>query len=124
MEPISFQDLESLGATLKRQRELRNISLEEIASATKIRQEYLEAIEQDRFERVPGLTFLKGYVRAYAQHLGLASDEIVFRLQLLIEARDSAPGSSAFPLRVFIFLILGLLLVGVGLYFLIQRYRI
>ena len=59
----------SFGEILKRERELRDISLREIADATKIHIRYLEALEANRFDSLPGGVFNKGFIRAYAAFL-------------------------------------------------------
>lgn len=67
----------SLGQDLKKQRESRNISIDEMASSTKIVGRYLEALEQDRFDAMPGGFFVKGILRTYARYVGLDEDEVV-----------------------------------------------
>ena len=67
----------SFGETLKRERELRKISLREIAEATKINLRYLEALERDDFRHLPGGVFNKGFVRAFAQFIGIDADAMV-----------------------------------------------
>ena len=67
----------SFGENLKKARELREISLREISDGTKIAVRYLEAIEQDRFESLPGGLFNKGFIRAYAAHIGLDSEATI-----------------------------------------------
>ena len=63
--------MESFGARLKREREQRKITLDDISIATKIGTRFLVAIEEDHFDQLPGGIFNKGFVRAYARHLGL-----------------------------------------------------
>lgn len=70
-------DQTSFGKYLKAERDLRNISLDEIAQATKIKAEYLHSLEQDEFERLPNETFVKGYIRAYAKYCGMNEDEVL-----------------------------------------------
>jgi len=72
-------DVESIpfGAWLRRQRELREISLREIADTTKISIRYLQALEQDRFDVLPAPVFAKGFLREYARFVGLDPDEVV-----------------------------------------------
>jgi cytoskeletal protein RodZ len=67
----------SLGQELKKQRESRNISIDEMASSTKIVGRYLEALEQDRFDAMPGGFFINGIVRTYAKYVGLDEDDIL-----------------------------------------------
>jgi len=63
--------MSSFGETLKRERELRQISLREISEATKINLRYLDALEKNDFRHLPGGVFNKGFVRAYAQFIGI-----------------------------------------------------
>jgi cytoskeleton protein RodZ len=67
----------SFGETLKRERELRQISLREISEATKINLRYLDALERDDFRHLPGGVFNKGFVRAYAQFIGVEPETMV-----------------------------------------------
>jgi len=69
--------MSSFGETLKRERELRQISLREIAEATKINLRYLDALERDDFRHLPGGVFNKGFVRAYAQFIGIDPEAMV-----------------------------------------------
>ncbi len=61
----------SFGERLRREREKRGVSLEEIAGSTKIGTRSLRALEDDAFDSLPGGIFNKGFVRAYARTLGL-----------------------------------------------------
>ena len=67
----------SFGDKLKRERELRGVTLEEIAKATKIGTRALKALEDEHFEQLPGGIFNKGFVRAYAKFLGLDEEQMV-----------------------------------------------
>ncbi len=69
--------MSSFGETLRRERELRQISLREIAEATKINLRYLDALERDDFRHLPGGVFNKGFVRAYAQFIGIDPESMV-----------------------------------------------
>jgi len=69
--------LPSFGENLRREREKRNITLEQISQSTKIGTRMLQALEEDRFSQLPGGIFNKGFVRAYARHLGLDEDQTV-----------------------------------------------
>lgn len=70
-EPTSF------GLWLRRQREMREVPLREIADVTKISLRYLEALEQDRFDVLPAPVFAKGFLREYSRYVGLDADEVV-----------------------------------------------
>jgi len=67
----------SFGDWLRRQRELREISLRDIAERTKISLRYLEAMEADRFDLLPAPLFAKGFLREYARYVGLSPDDVV-----------------------------------------------
>ena len=67
----------SFGEELKRERELRDISLKEIAEATKISIRFLEALEQNHFDILPGGIFNRGFIRAYARFIGIDGEEMV-----------------------------------------------
>jgi transcriptional regulator with XRE-family HTH domain len=71
--------MESFGEALKRERESREISLREIAEATKINIRFLEALEQDRFDTLPGGIFNRGFIRAYASFVGLDAGALLQR---------------------------------------------
>jgi DnaJ-class molecular chaperone len=67
------------GSDLKKIRDELGVSLEEIAETVKVRMAYLRAIEEDQFEKAPSRIFLKGFVRAYAQYIGLDADMVASR---------------------------------------------
>ena len=71
----------SLGEELKRERELREISLREISEATKISVRILEAIENDNYGKLPGGIFNRNFLRAYAGFIGLDPEIIVRKYQ-------------------------------------------
>ena len=61
----------SFGDELRRERELRQISLREVSEATKINLRYLDALEKNDFRHLPGGVFNKGFVRAYSEFIGI-----------------------------------------------------
>jgi cytoskeleton protein RodZ len=65
------------GDKLRREREMRGVSIEEISESTKIGSRSLRALEEDDFDKLPGGIFNKGFVRAYARFLGLDQERIV-----------------------------------------------
>jgi cytoskeleton protein RodZ len=67
----------SFGERLKREREKRKISLDEIALSTKIGTRMLHALEEEKFDQLPGGIFNKGFVRAYARHVGLDEEQTI-----------------------------------------------
>ena len=67
----------SLGQDLKRERELRGISLKEISSSTKISLRFLQALEEDRLDILPSIFFIKAILRTYAKFIGLEEDYVL-----------------------------------------------
>ncbi len=65
------------GERLRRERESRGITLADISESTKIGSHFLKALEEDRFDRLPGGVFNRGFVRAYSIFLGLDEDEFI-----------------------------------------------
>jgi cytoskeleton protein RodZ len=71
----------SLGQELRRERELRGISLQEIADSTRISLRFLQAVEEDQFERIPGEFFVRAILRSYAKAIGLDEHQVLNRYQ-------------------------------------------
>ena len=67
----------SLSEKLRRERELRGISLKQISDDTRIGVRFLEALEEGRLELIPGEFYRRSYLRAYARYLGLDEDRAV-----------------------------------------------
>jgi cytoskeletal protein RodZ len=86
----------SFGETLKRERELREISLRQVSEATKINIRYLEALEQNRFNVLPGGLFNKGFIRAYATYIGIDGEAMVNSYLHEVAAREEGgePGAA------------------------------
>jgi cytoskeletal protein RodZ len=109
----------SFGENLRRERELRGVSLREVADATKISLQFLQALENDRFEKLPGGLFPRAFVRQYARHLGLDAERYVAEFLYLggapLEAAPAplASHASSFPRGALFFA--AVVMVGVGL---------
>lgn len=71
----------ALGAELREVREGLGQDLHQISSVLNIRVAYLEAIEEGRFDDLPGSTYALGFVRAYAAQLGLDPDAVIERFK-------------------------------------------
>jgi cytoskeleton protein RodZ len=67
-----------IGETLREARLRQRVDIDEVEQATKIRAKYLRALESEEFDRLPGSTFVRTFLRTYAEYLGLDS-------QLLLE---------------------------------------
>jgi cytoskeleton protein RodZ len=86
----------SFGEKLQREREMRVITPEEIAEATKIGTRSLRALEQQEFDKLPGGIFNKGFVRAYSRYLGIDEEQAVADyVAALAEAQTSGKMSRA-----------------------------
>jgi len=90
----SHSELASFGEELRREREIRGISLKEISDATKISKRFLEAIERNDHRTLPAPVFTRGFVREYARYLGLNSEEMVTRYNYAAVGDDRIEQSS------------------------------
>ncbi|HEY1422414.1 MAG TPA: RodZ domain-containing protein, partial [Candidatus Acidoferrum sp.] len=85
----------TFGERLKRERELREITVAEICAATRIAPKFLEALENEQWEKLPGGVFGRGFVRTIARYLGLSEENLLSDYDL---AR--ADTSSAAPTKL------------------------
>jgi cytoskeleton protein RodZ len=106
----------TVGQLLRETREGFGSDIPRVAAALRIRAAYLEAIEEGRYDRLPGPVYALGFVRAYAAHLGLDGDEAVRRFKMEAEGLE-AQRDLSFPVPLtersvptFAWLLLGLLL--------------
>jgi cytoskeletal protein RodZ len=71
--------MESIGRYLKKRRESRAMSVEEISRATRIPVVSIERLENDHFDDLPGEVFVRGFLKAYARAVALPMDEVLAR---------------------------------------------
>jgi cytoskeleton protein RodZ len=88
----------AFGDKLKREREMRRITLDEISESTKIPRRYLESLERENFESLPGGVFNKGFVKAYARFLGLDEEQAV--ADYVAVAKEEPTPEDQFPLEI------------------------
>lgn len=69
--------MESVGTLLKTQRENKRMTLGEVSRVTRVSIPNLEAIEAGRFDELPGEVFARGFLRSYAQAVGVAPAEVL-----------------------------------------------
>src|SRR5215813_3228058 len=86
--------MSSFGERLRQERELRGVDLRDVADATKISLRFLQALENDRIDILPGGIFPRAFVRQYASHLGLDADRMVAEF---LYAHDSSVASCELP---------------------------
>jgi len=78
----------SLGNILKDTREERGFTLDYIQEVTKIQKRFLQAIEEDRLDRLPGEFYARVFIRQYAEAVGLNADELLAAHQEVAPAAD------------------------------------
>src|SRR5260370_41566244 len=96
----------NFGERLKRERELREVSMDELTKATRISKRFVEALENEDWAKLPGGIFGHGFVRTIARYLGLDEEALLGEHDMAraehasaappkLEARIPAPPKSA-----------------------------
>ena len=80
----------AIGHLLERARRDRGVSLEEAEQATRIRRDYLEKLESDDHSTMPEPIYVRGFVKAYANYLGLDGDRFATQVRFWQEQRRRA----------------------------------
>jgi cytoskeleton protein RodZ len=86
------RETNSIGQKLRRAREALRLTTIDIARQLRLHEDRITALENDDYQNMPGVTFVKGYLRAYAQMVNLSGDEIIAdfeRLNLMPESSRS-----------------------------------
>jgi cytoskeletal protein RodZ len=91
-EDLAAEALQAFGRHLRRERELRGLSPDEVARATKLAPGVIESLESGDPGRLPPRAYLHGCLRSYATAVGLDPDEVLLRFQ---EARGPAEAGPA-----------------------------
>jgi cytoskeletal protein RodZ len=116
------------GEHLRREREMRGVSLEEIAAATRISTRFLEALESEHWDRLPGGAFNRGFIRSVARFLGIDEDALVaeysFERQDSNGARVAVPPAGKLPRnwRAIIVTLLALVMLTAAIGFVYHHY--
>ena len=79
---------DTIGQRLKKAREYRNLTFEKVEEATRIRTQYLQALESDDFSALPSPIQARGFLRNYAEYLGYDLDQMIEELR----AANPEPG--------------------------------
>jgi len=82
---------ETLGSYLKNQRESKKISIREVAKNTRVREHILKAIEEDQYHLLPPITYVKGFLFAYAKYLRLDPNEVLLRYERVLKGESVTP---------------------------------
>jgi len=93
LEELESEHGEYDGARLRRSRLRRGIELEQVAGITKINPTYLRFLEEDRFADLPARVYVRGFVMAYAQCLGLDADRVANSYLKHYETESEHPGA-------------------------------
>jgi transcriptional regulator with XRE-family HTH domain len=96
------KEKETLGEFLKRERELKNISLRELSKNTRVREHLLKAIEGDRYDLLPSPIYVRGFLSAYAKYVSLDSHDVLLRYERSLKGEEIIPSevkSERKPLR-------------------------
>ncbi len=88
----------AFGDNLRREREMRGITLAEMSDSTKISKRWLKALEDEEFEILPGGVFNRGFVRSYARFLGIHEEQAV--ADYVTASHEQKPAEDKFPLEI------------------------
>jgi cytoskeleton protein RodZ len=106
----------SLGSLLRRSREERNIDLDEAVNATRIRRNSLEALENEEWSKLPSRVFVKGFLRSYAEFLGLDKEMVLDYYQKISPYQEYKPqalkGINVQSARWYLFIIISALILA------------
>jgi transcriptional regulator with XRE-family HTH domain len=80
---------DTIGSILRQQRENKKLNLEDIAEELKIRPRYLQALENDQLDLLPGKLYRRSFLKAYAQFLNLNQDRILEMLEQYESSEES-----------------------------------
>src|SRR5215467_8554422 len=118
----------NFGATFKKARESKGISLGQIANQTRISTRFLAAIENEEFQLLPGGIFNRGFVRTFAEAVGLDPDQAVAdyeRLSSVPQPNSDIPvsGTAGPPKteRHLYSIAVGILVIAVAIFYLMTR---
>lgn len=115
------------GESLRKERELRGITLEEISQETKVHSRFLEAIEHDDLSVLPAKAFAKGFLRSYARLVGLDEDLVIANFEYCYQTFQTqedrkhihhhSNGEPRHRLIFLIFLLLIVVIIAIMLYY-------
>jgi cytoskeleton protein RodZ len=116
----------NFGEQLRREREMRGVSIEEVSEATRISTRFLQALEEEQWERLPGGIFNRGFIRSVARYLGLDEEALVAEYALATDDRPQVAvwvdGPARPRHRLGPWLLVFLLVVGAAGWFVYQRF--
>jgi cytoskeleton protein RodZ len=103
MEPVNEV---KLGLFLKKEREKKGLTLEHLAKVTRLRSNYIEALENEEWDKLPGQVFIKGFLKTYTSALGLDYRQVIEEFKSSVPVHEGLPKPLVPPKKtnkVFIF---------------------
>lgn len=88
----------AFGDKLRREREMRGVTIAEMSESTKISKRWLQALEDEEFDVLPGGVFNRGFVRSYARFLGINEEQAVS--DYVEASNEQPPPEDKFPLEI------------------------
>lgn len=88
----------AFGDKLRREREMRGVTIAEMSESTKISKRWLQALEDEEFDILPGGVFNRGFVRSYARFLGINEEQAV--ADYVAASNEQPPAEDKFPLEI------------------------
>ncbi len=89
----------TIGEQLRKRRQKKDLSLQQVSEATHIRTQFLQALEDDRFSDLPSNIQTRGFIRLYASHLGLDSHALLLSLDALTAAAEVIESNEIIPIE-------------------------
>jgi len=97
MEPVNGLNL---GRFLKRERENKGLTIEHLAKVTRLRTNYIEALENEAWDTLPDQVFIKGFLKTYTRALGLDYTQVLKQFEASVPAHDGLPKPLMPPKKV------------------------
>jgi cytoskeletal protein RodZ len=118
----------NFGTTFKKARESKGISLEQVAKVTRISTRFLAAIENEEFHLLPGGVFNKGFVRSFAETIGLDPEQAAADYERLVSPREpsvdvaaAAPPAAPRTERHLYPIAIGILAIAIAIFYILTR---
>lgn len=92
--------LDTPGTLVRERREAAGLALPDVADALHLTVHYIKALENDDYAKLPGLTFVKGYFRAYARHLGMDTEALLENYEHYLQQREDLVAQQAQVFRM------------------------
>ncbi|MEJ2586757.1 MAG: DUF4115 domain-containing protein [Deltaproteobacteria bacterium] len=128
-EDLEIPSAGELGHLLKQQREKLGLSLNQLSEKTRVRAQFLEAMEEEAWDSLPSPGFVRGFMRSYARAVGLETDRVLSLYEATTFSHE--PGSEKHPstisvkkrsVPVFLIILLIVVLIGGGAYYAWKTY--